>query len=291
MAIIIDVSSFNGKIDWDKVSEKNPDLVIIRCGYGKNVKKQDDRQFINNIEGAIAKNIPVSVYLYSYAIDKVGAENEAIHALRIVEPYKDKINKVFIACEEEGTEEASAEVAECFCSILNENGYSTGVRATLKRFKENLKDVAPEDRWVVSWGENDGKPHEEPDIDYLYWQYTNTGSVYGINTDVALSTDKVKSYVEDDGTEEVELKEPEPAPAPAPKKKVHNEYEGKYKVTSKSGLNMRSGAGMDNPSIAVLSFDTEVVCDGEHKEVDGDIWLKVSTDGKAGFCKAKFLTK
>lgn len=285
---IIDVSSFNGKIDWGKVAENKPDLAIIRCGYGKNIKKQDDKQYVANIEGAIANGIPVSIYLYSYAIDEVGAQAEASHAIRLAEPYKDKIGRVFIACEEDGTEVTSADVTRIFCAILNGEGYSTGVRAPASWFKKFLKGVDPEDRWVVSWGENNGEKGEEPDVEYLYWQYTNVGSFGGVNTQVALSTSrgkskKVKTYTEDKIEPEEAILEPV---------KETDPYEGTYTVTAEHGLNMRSGAGKDNASIAVLPFKTKVTYAGEHKAVGEQVWLKVkSEDGITGYCNVKFLNK
>ena len=284
---IIDVSSFNGKIDWKTVAENKPKLAIIRCGYGKNLKKQDDKQFVNNIEGAIANDIPVSVYLYSYAIDEAGAEAEAQHALRLVEPYKDKIGRVFIACEEDGTEQTSADVAREFCRILNEQGYSTGVRAPASWFEKFLTGVDPEDRWVISWGKNDGEKGKEPKGEYLYWQYTNVGKFGGINTQVALSSAKgeekvVKTYTEDNIEPEEAILEPV---------KDEDPYAGEYTVTATHGLNMRSGAGKEHPSIAVLPYESKVTYDGEHKAVGEQVWLKVKTDTLVGYCNIKFLNK
>ena len=50
---LIDVSVHQGKIDWSVV-KNHVDGVIIRCGYGSNYEKQDDKRFKENVEACIA---------------------------------------------------------------------------------------------------------------------------------------------------------------------------------------------------------------------------------------------
>ena len=61
----IDVSKWQGVIDWSKVKT---DFAIIRLGLGDNLESQDDAQFLNNVNGCINNNIPFGVYIYSYAL-------------------------------------------------------------------------------------------------------------------------------------------------------------------------------------------------------------------------------
>ena len=301
--MIIDVSAFNGKIDWKRVAKSDIDLAIIRIGYGRNVKARDDKQFENNINGAIDNNIPVSVYIYSYADGDFSAEAEAEHALRLVEPYKDKIERVFIACEEEGTETATELVAKTFYEKMAEKGYQTGIRAPISWFENYVKDVPPQmAKWVIAWGNN------APDMDYLYWQYTNTGHIDGINTDVAISTIRgVKTFTQDniDGQDEVELVKPKkkkeveaPVEEPAEPTIIEEEkapvidHSGTYFVDTKNGLNLRSGAGTENSAIGILVFGTKVVSDGTIEEKGGATWIKVTADKiGTGWCNMKFLRK
>jgi GH25 family lysozyme M1 (1,4-beta-N-acetylmuramidase) len=68
MFLGIDVSDKTGSIDWKKVKESgNVKFAIIRMGYGSYLPGQEDKEFENNVKGAIKNNIPFAVYLYSYA--------------------------------------------------------------------------------------------------------------------------------------------------------------------------------------------------------------------------------
>ena len=54
----IDVSQWNGDIDWAKVAASDVDYAIIRCGFGDNLEYQDDAYFQKNVEGCINNKIP-----------------------------------------------------------------------------------------------------------------------------------------------------------------------------------------------------------------------------------------
>ena len=80
----IDVSSHQGKIDWDKVKAGGVEFAIIRCGYGSDIKEQDDAEFERNISECARVRIPYGVYLYSYADSVEKARSEAHHTLRML---------------------------------------------------------------------------------------------------------------------------------------------------------------------------------------------------------------
>lgn len=61
----IDVSYHNGTIDWKKVKQSEVEYAIIRCGYGIDDKKQDDKKWEENVKGCVDNNIPYGVYLRS----------------------------------------------------------------------------------------------------------------------------------------------------------------------------------------------------------------------------------
>lgn len=84
---VIDVSKYQGEIDWSKLKGKI-DGAIIRCGYGKNIATQDDERFKENVEACIELGIPFGVYLYSYAKTVLDARSEAEHVIRLLKPYK-----------------------------------------------------------------------------------------------------------------------------------------------------------------------------------------------------------
>ena len=69
----IDVSEHNGALDWAKIKASGVQFAIIRTGYGVS---HVDNYFEKNIQGALAQNIPVGVYHFSYALDAAGAKKE-----------------------------------------------------------------------------------------------------------------------------------------------------------------------------------------------------------------------
>ena len=82
----IDVSSWQGDIDWKKVKEAGCDFAFIRVGYqnGRNGEISEDKYFKANIENAISNNIKVGIYFYSCAqtIEELIGKN-GIHLLII----------------------------------------------------------------------------------------------------------------------------------------------------------------------------------------------------------------
>ena len=167
--MIIDVSIHNGSINWAKVKAAGVTGAIIRCGYGRDLTRQDDARFTANIEGAIAQGLRVGVYIYSYAKTIESAKSEAAHVLRLIEPYKTKISlPIYYDLEEPGTE--------------------TTHLSGLDRFT----------KWIAAWGKNTGAPGTKPAIACDLWQYTSNARVNGINGRVDASellNDKIGGYI------------------------------------------------------------------------------------------------
>ena len=180
--MIIDVSIHNGVIDWSKVKSSGVDGAIIRCGYGRDMTKQDDANFKRNMDGAIAQGLRIGVYLYSYAKTEDSARSEAAHVLRLVNPYKDHITlPIYYDLEEPGTENGAKERACIFGDIIEKAGYWCGIYASSYWFKTHLKGLERFTKWVADWGSNNGKPGKQPTFNETdLWQYTSNGKVNGI---------------------------------------------------------------------------------------------------------------
>ncbi len=84
----IDVSKWNGNINWDKVKSAGINFAIVREGYGKRDPRQIDKKFKDNINGAKSVRIHTSVYDYSYADSVEDAINEAQFCLENIEELK-----------------------------------------------------------------------------------------------------------------------------------------------------------------------------------------------------------
>lgn len=83
----IDVSYAQGKINWEEV-KKHIDFAVIRCGYGDNIKAQDDSFWKYNADECTRLGIPFGVYIYSYAANDEQSRSEAEHVLRLIRGYK-----------------------------------------------------------------------------------------------------------------------------------------------------------------------------------------------------------
>ena len=83
----IDVSTFQGEIDWRAVKAAGIEFAMIRAGFGKEAG-QIDEQFHRNMEGAAAAGIPAGAYWFSYAVSPEAAREGARRALAAVRSYR-----------------------------------------------------------------------------------------------------------------------------------------------------------------------------------------------------------
>lgn len=187
----IDVSKWNGRIDWKKVKKAGIDFCIIRTGYSKTV----DHKFKYNIEEAIENGLQIGVYHFSYATTNAKAKEEAEFCLKLIKPYKKYITLgVWFDYEYDSvsysrrygvypTKKSVTSLAETFCSTVEKNGYSTGIYTNLdfssNYFTKEVLNKYP--TWIAVWGKMNyhGK--------YVMWQYTDSGRVDGIHGKVDMN--------------------------------------------------------------------------------------------------------
>ena len=177
----IDVSYWQGSIDWAKVKAAGVDFAILRCGYGSNTSSKDDSTFAANVRGCVANGIPYGVYLYSYASTVAMANDEADHALRLLRANNCNLQyPVYYDLEDTKVAKASnatiVSMANTFCNKLSSNGYASGVYANLTWWNNKLAAFDGYDRWVAQWSDRCtyGK-------DYSIWQCTSEAGVDGIS--------------------------------------------------------------------------------------------------------------
>ena len=192
----IDVSEHQGKIDWTKAKAAGVDYAIIRCGYGQDLKNQDDAYWKTNADACEKNGIPFGTYLYSYADTVAKAKSEAQHVLRLVEGY-DLSYPVYYDLEDNIQSNLSkkeiADIAEAFCDTIEAAGYEAAIYANLDWFTNYLTDSRFDqwDKWVAQWGRTCTYTGS-----YNMWQCSSEGSVDGINGNVDLNIDlgaKVKT--------------------------------------------------------------------------------------------------
>ena len=184
----IDVSYWEGKIDWDTVVSQI-DFAILRCGYGKNVEEQDDGSWHRNAVACERLGIPYGVYHYSYATSEELAKSEAEHVLRLLEGHSPTL-PIYLDLEDMGTtakltNEQILRQAEIFCQTIADAGYTPGIYSSYSWWTTRL--TAPEydnwERWISAW--SDSAP--EYDRPYRLWQYSSTGTVEGIDGGVDMN--------------------------------------------------------------------------------------------------------
>lgn len=199
----IDVSKWNGTIDWNKVKNSGIDYAIIRAGYGTSTV---DPMFHTNIKGAIDAGLKVGVYWFSYATSSEKAKIEAQKCLETISPYKKNITyPVFYDFEYESvdyaikqgvtiTKDLASEMANTFVNYTKSQGYDSGIYTNLdfsnKYFTTDL--LHNNNMWIAQYRSECtfAKP-------YMMWQYTESGKVDGINGKVDLNYTCLKSMTHD----------------------------------------------------------------------------------------------
>ena len=190
----IDVSKWNGEIDWAAVanSPANIDFAIIRCGnrFGKSGDIAVDPYFKKNIEGAIKNGIKVGVYFYSQAITKAEAVEEASAALELVKGYNLQL-PIYIDTENlDGgranklSKEERTEIIKTFCEVIKNAGYKPGVYSGKWWYmnKINVSEIEQYHIWVAQYNTTCSYPGR-----YDIWQYTESGKIPGINGNVDMN--------------------------------------------------------------------------------------------------------
>lgn len=187
----IDISKHQGVINWGKVAESGIEFAMIRVGYGsKKGTPTLDTMFDANMSGAMSAGIAVGVYLYSYAIDEVGAKIEADFVLDNIGKYRDKI--VYpVAYDIEDTNQASlstamrAELCRAFCETIASGGYRPAIYTFygwVKNGQIPTATISKYDLWLAHWTT---KLTYTGDV--AMWQYSDQGKVPGINGNVDMN--------------------------------------------------------------------------------------------------------
>lgn len=182
----IDVSSHNGNINWGIVKNEI-DFAIIRLGYGDNVERQDDIQYMNNIRGCIENNIPFGVYIYSYATNLSGeasVTSEIEHTKRQLSKLSQKPFCVYYDLEDDSTTKLGKQMltyfALEFCKEITNAGYKAGIYANENWCKNYLDVKKIEEMGYSIWCAKYSSYKPNIASGYDIWQYGDNGSINGI---------------------------------------------------------------------------------------------------------------
>ncbi len=178
VAMGIDVSKYQGGINWEQVGASGVRFAMIRVGT---TKKGMDEQFVNNITGANAAGVRTGIYIYSYATTPEAAAAEANQVLAWIAPYTVSF-PIAIDIEDsshKGLNSAQLQaIVDTFCSIISANGYEPLVYSSKNWFLGRMPSVAAP-KWVAQYSSACDYPGE-----YVMWQSGSNGNYPGINTRV-----------------------------------------------------------------------------------------------------------
>lgn len=189
----IDVSSWQGEIDWEAVRDSGVEFAFIRVGYqlDYNTEYILDKTFQANIAGATEAGLPVGVYFYTYANTTEEAQRQADWIVEQLGDYPVKLGIAFDWEDWADFNNASMslrtvqQVAEEFLTTVRQHGY-TGLLYSSKVYLDRIWQPGawlPEEAqvWLAQYYDYatyTGK--------YRYWQLSNSGKVPGIEGDVDL---------------------------------------------------------------------------------------------------------
>ena len=185
----LDISKWQGDVDFNALKEAGVEFVIIRVGTSSGINGENlvDSKFEQNINGANKAGIPVGVYFYSYANSEDRAISDALWVLEQIKDYKvdlpiafdwenwsfyNEFNLSFFGL---------SNMADSFVKTVRDAGYE-GMLYSSKNYLEDIWFKGDYPVWLAHYTT---KTNYEGD--YEFWQLCNNGRVAGINGDVDIN--------------------------------------------------------------------------------------------------------
>ena len=185
----IDVSEFQGKIDWEKVKKEGYDFVFVRAGHRTfhTGSLEKDTRAIKNLTRAEEAGLDVGVYVFSQAVSIKEAIEEAELCLDVIEESGVEIT-LPVVFDPEIQIEYDARInyisskqftdnAVAFCETIKEAGFTPAIYANCSTETDilNLSRLENAEIWYADYNSVPESPYR-----FTYWQYTNMGWVDGI---------------------------------------------------------------------------------------------------------------
>ena len=176
----IDVSNFQGTIDWNQVKAAGIEFAILKVGpvYGK-----PDSTFERNATECERLGIPYGVYYYSYARSVADANKEADRTLAWLGghhpslPVYYDLEDSYILEDSNFSKDKLAQIAQTFCNRMEAVGFKSGIYANLNWFNNYLNSPSLNgyDHWVAQYNWRCDYAGS-----YSFWQYSSSGNVPGV---------------------------------------------------------------------------------------------------------------
>lgn len=191
----IDISSYSGEIDWEKVKKSGLEFVMVRLGgrgYGEDGALYADKSALDYIEGARNAGLKVGGYFFSQATTIAEAREEADYCRQILGDTKLDYPLAYdweiIKDDDARTDSvASTEATECaraFCEQAKSDGFIPMIYSPSRElyFKYDLTRLSDFDIWYCEYADTPNFYYE-----FSMWQYSSTGKIDGIDGTVDLN--------------------------------------------------------------------------------------------------------
>lgn len=207
----IDVSYYQGNIDWKKVKNSGVEFVIIRVGYrgyGSAGTLVEDPKFKTYLDGATKAGLKVGVYFYTQAITTAEAQAEAKFVLDRIKGYSlqmpvyydiESVDYDTGRLDSAGLSKAQkTALCTAFCDTIIKSGYSAGVYANYTWLNYYIDGAGLGRKYPIWLAHYTSNTNYDQRMDM--WQYSGSGTVSGISayTDVNVwYSGKLPLYVSD----------------------------------------------------------------------------------------------
>lgn len=190
----IDVSKWQGDIDWEAVKDDGIKYAIIRVGARTSGDGEliEDPYYAKNIEGALNAGIPVGVYVFSQAITKAEAKEEAEFVLERIKSYDIEL-PVVMDCEfasgpsgrlyeADLSKKQATAICLAFCEYVEDAGYKAMIYGNKYYLRDQLYADQISEKYKIWLAQYSSKTDYEGDYDF--WQCSSSGEVDGIDGNV-----------------------------------------------------------------------------------------------------------
>ncbi len=282
LAYGIDVSSWQGEINWKKVKADGISFAILRIG----TTNGKDTYFEQNYKNARSAGVDIGCYFYTYATSTDEAKADADMVLSWLDGkqleypvYYDMEDKTQLAS---GITTAKrTQMCMTFLETLSEKGWYVGTYANANWFSNylNKSELGKEhELWLASWMDS-GQPSRDYSAQYGLWQYTSSGTVNGINgrVDRDVAYRDYPTIIKNGGYNGYSA--------------VIEEANEEWIITSSDGVNVRQGAGTSFEKVGFLPNGTRIHVTGK-MEGNNYTWGRIKLDnGETAWCVLNFAKK
>ena len=296
----IDVSEFQGNIDWKAVADSGIDFAMIRVGYRgmKNGEIKEDACAKYNLQEASKNGLKIGAYFFSTAVTEEEAKEEAEWTKNLLSGYP-VTYPVAYNCEGfqnpssrqfELSVEERTKLADAFLKSIEEGSYTGMFYAAKNELDDNnlwnADDLSLNYRiWVAQYSDQTWPEKTKSDYtgDHVMWQYTNQGKLDEIKGAVDFNVayfgySQSQQAVDENGAEQVE----------ANVEVGVNFTEVEEQVTAKDEVNLRSTMeqGSDDNIVGSMKNGETAVRTG----VGNNGWSRIIYNGQTVYCVSNYLT-